>query len=152
MGSTLHDAFWSWALDRYDGQTLRDCLLELQESVDLVVIEAMFAAWLSERGRQLSMDEAKQIERSIAPWVENVLLPIRCQRVKWRGCEESKVLRAEALRLELQAEKTLAKLLCNALSSPFEGPALVSYRSNLALIRALSSPVDLDRLVAAFER
>lgn len=152
MGSTLHDAFWSWALDRYDGQTLRDCLLELQESVDLVVIEAMFAAWLAERGRQLSMDEAKQIERSIAPWVENVLLPIRRQRVKWRGCEESKVFGAEALRLELEAEKTLAKLLCNALSSPFEGPALVSCRSNLALIRALSSPVDLDRLVAAFEQ
>lgn len=152
MDIKLQDAFWSWALKRYESALLRDCLLDLQASNDLVVVEAMFVAWLAERGRQLSLNEATKIEQAIAPWVENVLLPIRRQRVKWSGSEESKVLRSEALRLELEAEQTLAKLLCNTLSSPYEGSAQISCRSNLVFINALASSHDLDRLTAAFEQ
>lgn len=152
MQSNLQQIFWPWALERYEADSLRDCLLALQESSDLVVLEALFFAWLAEQGRELTATEVRHMEEVIAPWVDEVLVPLRLQRVRWSDHQESALLRREALRLELEAEKTVATLLCETLMTPFSGPAKVSFRSNLSLITSLSCSDDLDLLIAAFER
>lgn len=152
MTSASYQVFWSWALKRYESHSLRDCLLALQESCGLVVVEALFFAWLSEQGRQLSPAQAKSMEEAIAPWVENVVLPLRRQRVKWSNNQETSLLRGEALRLELESEKTLAELLCNSLTPPVTGVVRHSYQGNLSLITSLSSSDDLNQLIAAFEQ
>ena len=58
MDSTLQQTFWTWALKRYEDKGLRERLLVLQESCGLVVVEALFFAWLAEQGRQLTLAEA----------------------------------------------------------------------------------------------
>ena len=117
MDNTLQQTFWSWALKRYEDTGLRERLLALQESCGLVVVEALFFAWLAEQGRQLTLAEALRMEEAITPWVERVLLPLRRERVEWSNNKEAALLRGEALRLELEAEKTLVTLLCEALSN-----------------------------------
>ena len=152
MDSTLQQTFWTWALKRYEDTGLRERLLVLQESCGLVVVEALFFAWLAEQGRQLTLAEALRMEEAISPWVEKVLLPLRRERVEWSNDKDATLLRSEALRLELEAEKTLAALLCEALAPPFEGADSIAYRSNLRLITSLSASDDLDQLVDAFEQ
>ncbi len=152
MDSNLQQTFWNWALERYDDTALRGCLLGLQESCGLVVVEALFFAWLSEQGRQLTLAEAQRMDKAIAPWVERVLLPLRRERVKWSNNKDATLLRGEALRLELEAEKTVVTLLCEALAPPFKGASPVFYQLNLGLIASLSSSDDLDQLIDAFGR
>ena len=147
MDSTLQQTFWTWALKRYEDTGLRERLLVLQESCGLVVVEALFFAWLAEQGRQLTLAEVLHMEEAITPWVERVLLPLRRERVAWSNDNDAALLRGEALRLELEAEKTLVALLCEAL-----GADSLSYRPNLSLITSLSSSDDLDQLVDAFEQ
>ena len=152
MDSTLQQTFWTWALKRYENTGLRECLLTLQESCGLVVVEALFFAWLAEQGRELTLTEVKRMEDAINPWVERVLLPLRRERVEWSNDKDAMLLRSEALRLELEAEKTLAALLCEALAPPFEGAGRLSYQPNLSLITSLSASDDLNQLIDAFER
>lgn len=152
MDNTLQQTFWSWALKRYEDRGLRERLLGLQESCGLVVVEALFFAWLAEQGRQLTLAEALRMEEAITPWVERVLLPLRRERVEWSNNKEAALLRGEALRLELEAEKTLVALLFEALAPPFEGADSLAYQPNLSLITSLSSSDDLDQLVEAFEQ
>lgn len=152
MDNTLQQTFWSWALKRYEDRGLRECLLVLQESSGLVVVEALFFAWLAEQGRQLTLAEALHMEEAFTPWVERVLLPLRRERVAWSNDKDATLLRSEALRLELEAERTVAALLCEALAPPHEGADSLAYRPNLSLITSLSSSDDLDQLVDAFEQ
>lgn len=152
MDKTLQLTFWSWALQRYEDTELRQRLLALQESCGLVVVEALFFVWLAEQGRQLTLAEALRMEEAITPWVERVLLPLRRERVEWSNNTDAAMLHGEALRLELEAEKTLVALLCEALAPPFEGSDSLAYRPNLSLITSLSSSDDLDQLVDAFEQ
>jgi len=152
MDNNLQHTFWTWALKRYDDPGLRECLLALQESCGLVVVEALFFAWLAEQGRQLEFAEARRMEEVITPWVDKVLLPLRRQRVEWTNNKETESLRREALRLELEAEKTLAELFWETFEPPLCEARPVAYRLNLSLITSLSSSDDLDRLIAAFER
>ena len=152
MDNTLQQTFWTWALKRYENTGLRECLLTLQESCGLVVVEALFFAWLAEQGRELTLTEVKRMEDAINPWVERVLLPLRRERVEWSNDKDATLLRSEAFRLELEAEKTLAALLCEALAPPFEGADRLSYQPNLSLITSLSASDDLDQLVDAFEQ
>ena len=152
MDSTLQQTFWTWAIKRYEDTGLRERLLVLQESCGLVVVEALFFAWLAEQGRQLTLEEALHMEEAITPWVERVLLPLRRERVEWSNDNDAALLRGEALRLELEAEKTLVALLYEALAPPLEGADSLAYRPNLSLITSLSSSDDLDQLVDAFEQ
>ena len=152
MDSNLQQAFWTWALTRYEDIALRNCLLALQESRGLVVVEALFFAWLAEQGRQLDLSEAQHMEEVITPWVERVLLPLRRERVAWGKSEDAQRLYREALRLELEAEKTLAALLCETLAPQLAVTGPVSCQHNLGLITSLSCSHDLERLIDAFER
>ena len=150
MDDSLHETFWAWALNRYEARALRDCLLALQDSSGLVVVQALLYAWLAERGRQLTSDEVRTLERTMAPWVAHILQPLRRQRVVWRDGEKFTRLYTEALQLELEAEKALAKLLCDCLTPPHSGSVPIPVGSNLCLITALSAPDGLDSLIAAF--
>ncbi len=150
MDNNLQQEFWSWSLRRYEDESLRNCLLSLQESCGLVAVEALFFAWLAERGRELSRGEVLHMEAKIEPWLENVLLPLRRRRVDWSDNPEHAQLRREALRIEIEAERSLAVLLCGSLEPPLIDAARVSYERNLSLITSLSSSEDLDRLIAAF--
>ena len=152
MDNNLQRTFWSWALKRYEDPGLRECLLALQESCGLVAVEALFFAWLAEQGQQLKLEDAQGMEEVITPWVDRVLLPLRRQRVEWTNSKETESLRREALRLELEAEKTLAELLLETFEPSLGEAGPVAHELNLSLITSLSSPDDLDRLIAAFER
>jgi len=107
--------FWDWAVGRYEDRPVRDALLELQETAGLIILEAMFLAWLGRRGQVISGSEQQRIREAITPWVEGVVLPLRQQRQAWTD-NKSMINRRYLLGLELEAERALAHLLINSLT------------------------------------
>jgi len=110
------DEFWDWAVGRYEDRPVRDALLELQETAGLIILEAMFLAWLGRRGQVISGSEQQRIREAITPWVEGVVLPLRQQRQAWTDNSSMMINRRYLLGLELEAERALAQLLINSLT------------------------------------
>ena len=115
MSTDSVNEFWDWAVGRYEDRLVRDALLELQETAGLIILEAMFLAWLGRRGQVISGSEQQRIREAITPWVEGVVLPLRQQRQAWTDNSSMMINRRYLLGLELEAERALAQLLINSL-------------------------------------
>jgi uncharacterized protein (TIGR02444 family) len=115
LGSDLLEDFWRWAVARYDNVQVREVLLDLQENSGLIILEAMFLAWLGHRGQLIREEDQQRIRAAITPWVEGVVLPLRRQRQVWTDMPSMITNRRHLLGLELEAERVLAGLLVNAL-------------------------------------
>ena len=115
MGDDLLGDFWGWAVARYEDGQVREGLLELQESAGLIILEAMFIAWLGNRGQAIGEEDQRCIREAITPWVEGVVLPLRRQRQAWTDMPSMITNRRALLGLELEAERVLAGLLVDAL-------------------------------------
>ena len=116
MSTDSVNEFWNWAVGRYEDRLVRDALLELQETAGLIILEAMFLAWLGRRGQVISGSEQQRIREAITPWVEGVVLPLRQQRQAWTDNSSMMINRRYLLGLELEAERALAQLLINSLT------------------------------------
>ena len=116
MSTDSVNEFWDWAVGRYEDRPVRDALLELQETAGLIILEAMFLAWLGHRGQVISGSEQQRIREAITPWVEGVVLPLRQQRQAWTDNSSRMINRRYLLGLELEAERALAQLLINSLT------------------------------------
>ena len=116
MSTDSVNEFWDWAVGRYEDRPVRDALLELQETAGLIILEAMFLAWLGHRGQVISGSEQQRIREAITPWVEGVVLPLRQQRQAWTDNSSMMINRRYLLGLELEAERALAQLLINSLT------------------------------------
>jgi uncharacterized protein (TIGR02444 family) len=115
LGSDLLEDFWRWAVARYDNVQVREGLLELQENAGLIILEAMFLAWLGHRGQAIGEEDQQRIRAAITPWVDGVVLPLRRQRQAWTDMPSMITNRRALLGLELEAEHVLAGLLVDAL-------------------------------------
>ena len=115
LGSDLLEDFWRWAVARYDNVKVREVLLDLQENSGLIILEAMFLAWLGHRGQVIREGDQQRIRAAITPWVEGVVLPLRRQRQAWTDMPSMITNRRHLLGLELEAERVLAQLLIDAL-------------------------------------
>ena len=61
LGSDLLEDFWRWAVAQYEDVQVREGLLELQESSGLIILEAMFLAWLGHRGQAIGEEDQRRI-------------------------------------------------------------------------------------------
>ena len=99
---------------RFGSEGGGDYLVGLQGQDGLNILEAMFLAWLGGRGNLLTAEAWGVLRERISPWVDSVVLPLRQQRVLWGQNPQRLEDRRALLRLELEAEKTLAQILCGA--------------------------------------
>ena len=137
------DDFWSWALERYQNPRVRDLLLALQESDDIIILEVMFVAWLGGRELQLDHIVCEQLRDSISPWVNHVVKPLRQQRQVWSQDPDTEKLKPMMLAVELEAEHQLAELLCSAVITERLRCNAVCIDSNLALLPELCRKPDV---------
>ena len=137
------DDFWSWALERYQNPRVRDRLLALQESDDIIILEVMFVAWLGSRELQLDHIVCEQLRDSISPWVNHVVKPLRQQRQIWGQDPDAEKLKSMMLAIELEAEHQLAELLCGAVATEVLHYDAVCVDSNLALLPELCRRPDV---------
>lgn len=148
MDIDLLDDFWCWAIARYEDAQVREGLLELQENSGLIILEAIFLAWLGHRGQAIGEKDQQRIREAIIPWVEGVVLPLRRQRQAWTDMPAMITNRRHLLGLELEAERLLAQLLINELpmGEPLNDPTMPAVDRNLARLPELKDAVILRRV------
>ena len=146
MTSDVDRDFWSWAIVRYETEEVRDYLLGLQEQHGLIILEAMFLAWLGGRGNLLTAEAWGVLRERISPWVDSVVLPLRQQRVIWGQNPQRLEDRRALLRLELEAEKTLAQILCGAVDIDSLRREAECIARNLSHLPELASTDLINRL------
>ena len=103
--------FWDWALRQYAQEPTQALLLTLQSQADLVILEALFAAWLSAEGYRLAAHEVAAMRDTTGTWIEEVVLPLRAVREQWKNDESKGDARRHLLQLEVEAERHLAELM-----------------------------------------
>ena len=108
------DSFWEWSLTRYGCASTRSLLLSLQGAADLVIVEALFAAWLGCRQFEWQSSAVDRMRLATSDWVEKVILPLRMTRGQWKTEERLRKPREHLLQLEVQAEHHLAQLIWSA--------------------------------------
>ena len=141
LGSDLLEDFWRWAVAQYEDVQVREGLLALQESSGLIILEAMFLAWLGHRGQAIREEDQQRIREAITPWIEGVVIPLRRQRYRWTDVASMAINRRHILGLELEAERVLAALLVDALPllEPTNGEAVSEVDRNLAFLPELQN-------------
>ena len=118
------DAFWDWAIACYRRAGVQQHLLLLQDTQDLVILEALFACWLASHDRQWQLDDVRAMAVSTRTWIDEVVLPLRATRTRWTGAADLSDSRQHLLALEMTAERHLAELMWSAVMkdrSPSEG-------------------------------
>ena len=103
--------FWDWALRQYAREPTKASLMRLQSQADLVILEALFAAWLSTEGHRLEEDDVAAMRDTTGAWIDDVVLPLRAVREQWRGDATKEDARRHLLQLEVEAERHLAELM-----------------------------------------
>ena len=148
LGSDVLDDFWHWAVAQYDDVQVREGLLALQESSGLIILEAMFFAWLGHRGRAIRGEDQQRIREAITPWLEGVVLPLRRQRQAWTDMPSMIANRRHLLGLELEAERVLAQLLIDALpmGEQLNDPSTPAVDRNLSQLPELKDVVTRGRV------
>jgi uncharacterized protein (TIGR02444 family) len=120
------DAFWDWAVARYRLAGVQQHLLLLQDTQDLVILEALFACWLASHDRQWQLDDVQAMAVSTRPWIDEVVVPLRATRVRWTADAGLSESRQHLLALEVTAERHLAELMWSGVMrdrTPSEGLA-----------------------------
>ena len=103
--------FWDWALRQYAKEPTKALLLRLQSQADLVILEALFAAWLSTEGHRLEDHDVAAMRETTRSWIDDVVLPLRAVREQWGGDATKEYPRTHLLQLEVEAERHLAELM-----------------------------------------
>ena len=154
LGSDLLEDFWRWAVAQYEDVQVREGLLELQESSDLVILEAMFLAWLGHRGQAIREEDQQRIRLAITPWVDGVVLPLRRQRQAWTDMPSMITNRRHLLGLELEAERVLAQLLIDALpmGEQLNDLAMPAVDRNLSQLPELKDVITRRRVIKMLGR
>ena len=105
------DAFWDWAVACYRRAGVQQHLLNLQDTQDLVILEALFACWLASHDRQWQLDDVRAMAVSTRTWIDEVVLPLRATRARWTADADLSDSRQHLLALEVAAERHLAELM-----------------------------------------
>ena len=103
--------FWDWALRQYSREPTQALLLTLQSQADLVILEALYAAWLSAEGYQLGDQDIAAMRGTTGTWIDKVVVPLRALREQWKGDAGKVDARRHLLQLEVEAERHLAELM-----------------------------------------
>jgi len=103
--------FWDWALRQYAREPTQALLLTLQSQADLVILEALYAAWLSAEGYRLKDQDIAAMRGTTGTWIDEVVLPLRALREQWKGDAGKVGTRRHLLQLEVEAERHLAELM-----------------------------------------
>lgn len=109
--------FWDWALSQYRAEAAQRLLLRLQEEAGLVILEALFVSWLASEHYEWRSHDTVKLRGATQDWIDEVVLPLRAVRQRWKHEASKEASRRHLLELEVEAERHLAELMWAASES-----------------------------------
>ena len=156
--------FWRFSLNFYRQTGVAEACIALQDDCGVDVNLMLFLLWLAANGRQLSLDNIKELDQAVRTWRELTIIPIREIRRELKaaptlvdaGKQEAFRTKIKAIELEaerLQQEALYARSRSARRGSEARPPAAA--RANLAayesLLGARFAKPEVDCLVRAFD-
>jgi uncharacterized protein (TIGR02444 family) len=110
-GSMERPRLWDFSLSLYGQDGVSQACLSLQNESGVDVPVLLYAAWLGQFSIGLSPSDTAKIARSVAPWRQEVILPLRNLRTRLKSgprpgpSERTETLRNAVKAAELSAER-----------------------------------------------
>jgi uncharacterized protein (TIGR02444 family) len=155
--------FWRFSLAFYRQAGVAEACIALQDDCGVDVNLMLFLLWLAASGRQLSVDNIKELDEAVRSWRELTIIPIRAVRRQLKAAPtlvdagKQEAFRTKIKAIELEAERLQQEALYAHSRSAPRGSAArppAAARANLAAYeRALDTrfaEAAVDRLVGAF--
>jgi uncharacterized protein (TIGR02444 family) len=156
--------FWRFSLSFYRQAGVAEACIALQDDCGVDVNLMLFLLWMAANGRQVSLENIKELDQAVRSWRDLTIIPVREVRRKLKaaptlveaGKQEAFRTKIKAIELEaerLQQEALYARSRSASRASEVRPPAAA--RANLAayerVLGARFPNPALDRLVSAFE-
>jgi uncharacterized protein (TIGR02444 family) len=156
--------FWRFSLNYYRQAGVAETCIVLQDDCGVDVNLMLFLLWLAANGRQLSVENIKELDQAVRSWRDLTIVPIREVRRRLKGAPtlveagKQEALRTKIKAIELEAERMQQEALyARSRSAPCGSEARppAAARANLTAYEHMlgarfPKPV-MDRLVGAFE-
>jgi len=132
---------WRFSLHFYRQAGVADACIALQDDYGVDVNLLLFLLWLATGGRQLSVEDIKELDEAVRPWRELTIIPIREVRRGLKGVRtlvetgKQEALRTEIKAIELEAERLQHEALYSRSLSPLlgrEAETAAAARANIA--------------------
>jgi uncharacterized protein (TIGR02444 family) len=104
---------WRFATTVYAAPGVAAACLGAQNDWSVDVNLMLYVSWCASEARHLKGDDILFAQERCRPWREQVILPLRQQRMAWRGQEAFAAEYAGSKTLELQAERTQLNFLAS---------------------------------------
>ena len=155
--------FWRFSLSFYRQAGVAEACIALQDGCGVDVNLMLFLLWLAAGGRQLSVENIKELDAAVRGWRDLTIVPIRDVRRKLKGAPtlveagRQEAFRTKIKAVELEAERLQQEALyARSRSAPNSATAPpAAARANLAgyerMLGTRFAPAAIDRLVSAFE-
>jgi len=156
--------FWRFSLNFYRQAGVAEACIALQDDCGVDVNLMLFVLWLAAGGRQLSIENIKELDAAVRGWRDLTIIPIRAVRRGLKGAPtpveagKQEAFRTKIKAIELEAERLQQEALyALARSGPLgsEAAAPIAARANVAayerVIGARFPKAAVDRLVGAFD-
>jgi uncharacterized protein (TIGR02444 family) len=156
--------FWRFSLNFYRQPGVAEACIALQDGCGVDVNLMLFLLWLAAGGRQLSIEDIKELDEAVRSWRDRTIIPIRDVRRKLKGAPtlveagKQEAFRTRIKAVELEAERLQQEALyARSRSAPIgtSAPPPAAARANLAgyerMLGTRFAPAAIDRLVSAFE-
>lgn len=108
---SAQERLWRFATAVYTKPAVARACIAAQEESAADVNLMLYLSWCARQLRRLDADDIRQAQERCRQWREQVILPLRQQRVTWRGQESVADEYAAIKELELMAERAQLDLL-----------------------------------------
>ncbi len=139
--SSSDTPFWRFSLKFYRQPGVAEACIALQDDCGVDVNLMLFLLWLAASGRQLSVEQIKELDEAVRSWRELTIIPIREARRKLKGAptlveaDKQEALRTKIKAIELEAERLQQEALyakSRSLARGSEARPPAAARANLA--------------------
>lgn len=156
---------WQFSLNFYRSPGLGEACIRLQDEAGVDVNLLLFLFWNASRKRRLSASDVAAVDRHIAVWRQNAVIPLRNVRRALKAAPaplepgDAELFRTKVKGLELEAERLQQQALYDlAQSGPLGTPAATAQeaaRANIAAYEAFSGrrfpDTAVDAVLGAFD-
>jgi uncharacterized protein (TIGR02444 family) len=162
--TTTETPFWRFSLNFYRQAGVAEACIALQDDCGVDVNLMLFLLWLAASGRQLSLENIKELDDAVRSWRDRTIIPIREIRRRLKGAPtlveagKQEAFRTKIKAIELEAERLQQEALyARSRSAPRAGEARApaAARANLAayerVLGARFAKDTVDRLMSAFD-
>ncbi|MEW6454843.1 MAG: TIGR02444 family protein [Pseudomonadota bacterium] len=154
--------FWRFSVKFYQVPGVAPSCIELQDQAGVDVNVLFFLLWLATQNRALNKEQVAEVERSVGPWREMAVVPIRNVRRALKSpppvlsAETAEGFRTRIKAVELEAERLQQEALFQIAERGIGDPAASSVeaaKTSVSAYQAVLRPFPagpLETILAAF--